>query len=99
LDFRPVGEDADELAGAEDPHLPEPPAPTPDTGLAEQIRQVHADFDGTYGVPWITAELPRPRVNGSTTSACRASVITVAIPLISIEKAPCARFDGRADQS
>jgi len=28
-----------------------------DARLAERIRQVHADFDGTYGVPRVTAEL------------------------------------------
>ena len=33
-----------------------------DARLAQRIRQVHADFDGTYGVPRVTAEL---RVLGS----------------------------------
>jgi transposase InsO family protein len=28
-----------------------------DAALAERIRRVHADFDGTYGVPRVTAEL------------------------------------------
>jgi transposase InsO family protein len=36
-----------------------------DEALAEQIRRIHAEFDGTYGSPRITAELGEagPRVN------------------------------------